>query len=51
MLNFASRWNFLVVAEIRLLCHCILVPYLLITVLTSCNNCLFFVNVLRWNCY
>ena len=51
MLNFASLWNFLVVAEIRLLCHCILVTYLLIAVLTSCNNCLLFVNLLRWNCY
>jgi hypothetical protein len=41
MLNFASCWNFLVIVEIRLLCHCIPVPYLLIAVLTSCNNCLF----------
>jgi hypothetical protein len=47
MLNFASLWNFLVVAEIRLVCHCILVQYLFIAVLTSCSNCLFFVTLLK----
>jgi hypothetical protein len=47
MLNFASLWNFPVVAEIILVCHCILVPYLLIAVLSSCNDCLFFVYLLR----